>query len=276
VPRSFPLSPTPLLLIPVALLGLAVASAQAGEQSDQYELYKQAIAAGDLESAVVHARNAYQAAERERGPKDEQTGILAFNLGVVSFELGRYRDSQVALAKAVPIYQTAYGPQDERLIVPLAKLAEAHQALEEWAAAERFYVRAIQIIESKRGRDDLQLGLILGQLAQVAEGLGESKRVRSYGLRAISILTKLDVDDPIAIANLHVPVAHAELVLGNAREARKHTERAVELYESVLARNDPSMLRVYTFAAEIYERTGKDSTARKYRHLVRDAGEQTE
>jgi len=254
-----------------ALAATTVWTARAAEYADHYQRYQEAIEAKDLESAVVHARRAYLAAVRERGPADEYTGVLAYNLGVVNLELGRYRDATVAFEKALPVYEAVHGADSERIVLPLTKLAAAHQALEEWDAAERSYVRATRIIEKTRGDDDPALAGLFGQLALVADGLGEPKRMRAYGLRALAVAHRGEAD-PISVANLHLSVARAEMLIGDVRQAKRHTDVAVELYEKNSPPRDPQLIKVYGFAADIYEHYGKDYTARKYRRKVEEAG----
>lgn len=267
-----------LLASSVALTAPIARSAEPSEKPEQakhadyYARYSKAIEANDLEGAVVYARRALRASERERGPADPQTGVLAYNLGVVNFELGRYRDAAAALRQALPIYEAVHGVDSEKYTKPLIKLAASHQQLEEWASAERLYVQASDILIALRGRDDETVGLILGQLTQVASGLDDPTRVRSYGLRSLAILSRVEEPDPIAVANLHIAIAGAEMQLGEPRKGRKHTERAVELYEGEFEENDPRMLGVYEFASRIYDQTGREATARKYRRRIKDAG----
>lgn len=272
MPRSILAHRFALLLLTASAVALACPGARAADYTEQYERYREAVAAKDLESAVVHARRALLAATRELGPQAEQTGVLAYNLGAVNYQLGRYADAAKALEQAIPVYESVYGPSSEQLTKPLVKLAGSHQELEHWDRAERLYVRASSILIEKRGRKDPEVGLILGQLMQVAAGIDDPKRVRSYGLRSLAALDGTDQGDPIALANIHVTVAGAEMRLGDARQARRHTERAVELYESRYERTDPQMLRIYGFAADVFEQTGKESTARKYRRRIRKAG----
>lgn len=260
-----------LLLLVAGALAIHPAPARAAEYAEHYARYQAALEARDLPTAVVHARRAYLAAVRERGPQAEQTGVLAYNLGIVNFELGRHRDAADALAKALGIYEAVYGAEDERVVKPLTKLAAAHGALEEWASAEREYVRAARILRDARGRDDREIALILGQLTQVADGLDEPKRMRSYGLRALAIVADDAAEEPLLVANLHLAVARAELLLGDVRQAKRHTERGVELYEKAMDEKDPRILEVYGFAAEVYAAYGKDYTARKYRRKVQEA-----
>jgi len=276
VPR--PPFPQPLALalgIALATLDLVASPSGASPEDEtpgytvHYQHYEAAVEADDLEAAVVHARRAYLAAARERGPDDEYTGVLAYNLGVVNYELVRYRDAIESLERAVAVYEEIYGEEHERVATPLAKLAAAHQALEEWEDAERLYVRTARILSDALGPENRKVGLVLAQLGRVADGLGEPKRMRSYGLRALAILGSESDSDPVAVANLHLTVARAELMLGDASQARRHTEIAVELYERGLGQSDPRVLEVYDFAADVYERVGKEYTARKYRRKAR-------
>ena len=245
------------------------------EWKEHYRLYEKAVEEENLESAVVYARRASLASNRERGTQDRQSGVLAYNLGVVNFELGRYGDAADALEQALSSYRTHYGATDLKTTTPLVKLAAARQALKQWVPAEKQYVQALQILDKNpSAKNDLQAGLILAQLTQIAEGLNDPRRTRSYGLRGLSQIRKSEHRDSIAAANLHVSVARAELQLGNIAEARKHTARAVVLYEEQLPDGDSRLMGVYGFAASVYEQTGKNSTARKYRRRIQQNKQQ--
>ena len=253
-------------------LGLPLSISHAEEWQPHYELYLTAIKENDLEAAVIHARRASLASNRERGLRDKQSGVLAYNLGVVNLELGRYGDAARALQEALLTYEELYGPDHIQITKPLTQLASAHTGLRQWTPSEKEYVRSLQILRSNPSKEnDLKAGLILVQLTQVAEAIGDPKRIRSYGLRALSELRKSGHQDSIAVANLHVAVAGAEIQLGKGSEARKHMERAMTLYEDQLAPDDPQMIGIYEFAATLYEQTGRASTARKYRRRVEKA-----
>ena len=95
------------------------------EWKEHYRLYEKAVEEENLESAVVYARRASLASNRERGIQDRQSGVLAYNLGVVNFELGRYGDAADALEQALSSYRTHYGAADLKTTTPLVKLAAA-------------------------------------------------------------------------------------------------------------------------------------------------------
>ncbi|MDG2051308.1 MAG: tetratricopeptide repeat protein [Myxococcota bacterium] len=271
--RSVQISAYPVVLfLWLVSLGLPFAASQAEDWETHYGLYLKAIKENDLNAAVIHARRASLESNRERGPRDPQSGVLAYNLGVVNLELGRFSDSARALQEALLTYEELYGRDDVRVTKPLIQLATARKGLRQWTPAEKDYVRALQILRSKKSQEnDLTAGLVLVQLTQVAEAINDPKRIRSYGLRSLSQLRKSGNQDSIAVANLHVAVAGAEIQLGNGSEARKHMERAMALYEDQLDPNDPQFIGIYEFAARLYEQTGKTSTARKYRKRVQQA-----
>ena len=253
-------------------LGLPLSISHAEEWQPHYELYLSAVKENDLDAAVIHARRASLASNRERGLRDKQSGVLAYNLGVVNLELGRYGDAARALQEALLTYEELYGPDHIQITKPLTQLASAHKGLRQWTPSEKEYVRSLQILKSNPSEENnLKAGLVLVQLTQVAEAIGDPKRIRSYGLRALSELRKSGHSDSIAGANLHVAVAGAEIQLGNGSEARKHMERAMTIYEDQLEPNDPQMIGIYEFAATLYEQTGRTSTARKYRRRVEKA-----
>ncbi|MCH2187575.1 tetratricopeptide repeat protein [Myxococcota bacterium] len=187
---------------------LPLSASQAEEWETHYKLYLSAIKENDLNAAVIHARRASLASNRERGAREKQSGVLAYNLGVVNLELGRYGDAAQALQEALLTYEELYGPNEIQTAKPLIQLATARKGLRQWTPAEKDYVRALQILTSHQSEEnDLKKGLVLVQLTQVAEALGDPKRIRSYGLRALSALRKSGRRDSVAVANLHVAVA---------------------------------------------------------------------
>jgi tetratricopeptide (TPR) repeat protein len=270
-----------LLLLPLCLaaaLGRPVAADTSGASPDTarfgqpYASYQKAVAAGDLEDAAVHARRAYRLAEEELGPDDIQTGILAYNVGAVSLQLGRYSDSATALENAARIYGLRYGQYDARTLAPVERLAESQQRLGRSAAAEEHYVRAVEIIERTRGRGDHALGPILISLVDIATDLEEWKRARTYGRRAIGVLTPIAPEDAIPLGLLHVRLASNELVLGDAHQAAKHMDAGIEILEVELAADDKRWGRIYVVAAQTYGFAGRSSTSRRYKRNARKLG----
>jgi len=261
-----------LLLAIAGAFAAPLPSSAADTYQQHYDRYEAALDQDDLETAVVHARRAYRAAAADLGPTDERTGVLAYNLGVINHQLGRHRDATVALSKAVTIYQAVYGESDVRLTKPLIELGAAHRDLAEWAQAERAYVRALNILGADEGDHEATIMLILSQLTGVADGLEQPARMRTYGLRGIAICSDEPGDDPLTLGKLHLSVARAEVLLGDPLQARRHTERGLELYEQAVPANDPSWANIYAFAADVYARAGKESSARKFRRKAEALG----
>ncbi len=226
--------------------------------------YQAALEARDLESALIHARDAAQYASNELGARHARTGILMYNLGAVQLRLEHNRDASTTLRKAVSIYRAAYGKDAPETIGPYDKLGLAFEAQGELGPAERAYAEILRLVELDSPGDHAEIARVLVRLASVAEALEERSRVRNYGLRAIRALEADTEDRSLEIGMMHLRLAKNELERGDGRLALKHMEAATPLYEDRLEATDRQLIAYYSFMAQAYDLLGKHSTARKY------------
>jgi len=268
----------PRALACVLPLGLVLASSGSGEADVMkhqvaYGQYHEALEARDLTRALRHARDAYELAVSELGPRDFQTGILAYNLGAIYLELDYDRDALKTLSIALPIYDAENGPRSPKNLSLRLKLADANQRLERWQEAERHYVGAIRIIEEERGRDEDEIGVILVELGMVATELQQYKRVRSYGLRALHIFEETRGENEPKLGILHLRLARNELELGDASQALRHLRRGEEIIETGLDAGNPQLAGLYDYMAEIAVAAGKPGLSRGYRKKAKASRE---
>lgn len=259
-----------------SLIALPLATHSAPEESDlasAYARYKDAIAQQDYETALVYARKVDRAAARELGADDPKTGVLAYNLGAVHYQLERYRDAIEPLERAAGIYHMKYGPDAPENLVPIRKLGLAYQALEDWPRAEQTYLQAVSIIEADQGREAEPIADLLIQLIEVAEQQKKFSRARNYGRRALYILDRAGKTRGVRSGRVHVDLVTAEMQLGDATGANKHMGRAIEIYEENFAVQAPELKAVYLIAAKVYAQTGKDPAARKYRRRAQGSAD---
>ena len=251
------------------LFGLALPAL--AEYEDAYANYKAALAAKDLDMALIYATKAYHEAAEDLGPRNAKTGVLAFNLGAVSYSLTRYRDAVRPLQEAVVTYAENYGPNSEKNVVPICKLAETFKALNALSNAERGWARAIEILEIERERTDPEITSILLELLEVAQDLGQAKRMRSYAKRALYNLNHAGEPNSLQMGGVHISLAMAEILLGSAIPANKNLDRAIEIYEIHLPPDDSRLLELYAFAADAFEQTGRPGSARRCRRKLKEA-----
>jgi hypothetical protein len=229
-----------------------------------YVRYKSALTARDLESALIHARNAVQYASEELGPRHTQTGILVYNLGSVQLKLEHNRDATNSLRRAVSIYRAVYGKDAADSIGPYDKLGRAFEGLKQWSGAERAYAEKLRLIEHNTPSDYRAIASALLRLATVAEELEAHQRVRNYSMRMVRALEADPQDRAIEVGVTHLRLARNELARGDGRLALKHMEVAIPIYEEKLPADDPRLERYYEFMAQAYDLLGKHSTSRKY------------
>lgn len=243
------------------------------ELSQAYADYKKAVEAQDYETALVYARKSDQIAQRELEADNLQRGILAYNLGVLYYRLDRYQDSLAPLERASQTYQAHYGPQAIEILPAVQKLSATHEALRNWPQAEKSHLQSIRIIEAHQGRQAEAIATVLAQLMKVAEQQKEFKREQNYGRRALFILNQAGKTRSLNSGRLHVDLVSAEMQLGDANKANQHMEWAIEIFEENLDPQDPQLGKIYKLATQVFQQTGREPSARKYRRMARDFSE---
>ena len=236
-----------------------------------YQDYRNALIAQDFETALIYARKGHALALRDLGLRHAQTGVLAYNLGAVSYRLKRYRDALAPLLEAEQTYAENYGLDSKKNLLPVRKLAATSQALGNWPEAERYSVRAMEIIEAERGRTAPEITEILLDLTKITQNLGQAKRMRTYANRALYNMHQSEDPKALAIGHAYITLATAEIMLGDAVGVNKSLDRAIEIYEIHFSADDAQLLGLYAFAAETFEQTGRTGSARKYRRRLNDS-----
>ena len=96
---------------------------EAGESALEHQVayrdYRAALIAQDFETALIYARKGHAFALRELGLRNAQTGVLAYNLGAVSYRLERYRDGLPPLLEAEKTYAENYGLDSTKNLRPI-------------------------------------------------------------------------------------------------------------------------------------------------------------
>jgi tetratricopeptide (TPR) repeat protein len=272
VPDLTPLrsSFTIALLSAAWLLFILPETGSALEYEQAYGSYRAAVAERDLDTALIYARRAHRLASEELGGSHEETGVLAYNLGALNYQLKRYRDSVSPLEQAVKIYRENHGKWAEKNLLPVRKLAMAQLALGNLPEAERHYVRTMEILEKHRGRNNPEIAEILLHLMPLARTLEEPKRVRTYGLRALHILGQTPTRKKLEVGEIHVNLAASAMMLGDAGEANRHLGWALEIFEAELPADDRELKEFYRFAAGAYEQLGRTKSARALRRKFQE------
>lgn len=247
------------------------AAPKTGELTAAYTQYKAAIEKKDYATALVYARKSDQLAATELAEEDPRKAILAYNLGTLYYRLERHQDAEEPLKRATDHYRNLYGPDGTETLPPLKRLAMNDQALKNWRGAEKNYLEALRLIEAVEGRKSESLAPILIQLNSVAEAQEAYKRQQNYGRRALYIYDQAGKTRSLESARTHVDLVGAEMKLGDATRVNQHMQWAIEIYDDKLSPDDPQLLEIYTLASQVYEQTGRENEARKYRRLVRES-----
>ncbi len=268
--RILPTSWAPLLI--GLLIGLIPASEAVSEPSElttAYSQYKEALESQDYATALVYARKSDQLAATELSADDPRKAVLAYNLGTLYYRLERYQEAVEPLERAIKDYTALNGPGSMEILAPLKRQALNYQALRNWRMAEKSYLAAMSLIEASEGRKAVSLAPILIQLNGVAEAQENYRRQQNYGRRALYIYDQAGQSRGLESARIHVDLVGAEMHLGDAAKVNQHMQWALEIYEEKLDPDDPLLLEIYTLAGQVYEKTGRETEARKYRRRAR-------
>ena len=130
---------------------------------------------------------------------------------------------------------------------------------------EKSHLQSIRIIEAHQGRQAEAIATILAQLMKIAEQQKEFKRERNYGRRALFILNQAGKTRSLNSGRLHVDLVAAEMQMGDANKANQHMEWAIEIFEENLDPQDPQLGKIYQLATQVFQQTGREPSARKYR-----------
>ncbi|MBY6186527.1 energy transducer TonB [Marinobacter hydrocarbonoclasticus] len=202
---------------------LVQANGNDGAVLEAYGAYKQAVASGDLQQTVEHARRTYQLALAELTEEDARLPTLALNLGSALENLG------------------ASQPVSER------------QAL--YAEAHRRYKDALKQLKGSEGdHNDARLEALIG-LAKTAE---KPRRAEDYYQHAVDLSKTAPVQQAtIQLWAYDQLKTHSETV----RSAKQHLRAAVETLQAERPEDDSRRLEAEFRLAVLMGQQGKRETA---------------
>jgi len=121
------------------------------------------------------------------------------DLGFLSLHLGRYKEAETWLGKAVEVWEKTRG-SEAYSAVALSNLALLRRLEGSFAVAEFLYTRALAIEESVFGRDHPEVATTLTSLAALYRARGDGGRAVETYQRALAALEKsLGVEDPLSV-----------------------------------------------------------------------------
>ena len=240
-----------LLVVSSAPVPVSTARAESAETSEAYNLARDAIQAGDFETAVRYMEKALASAEAETEANDKQIGILAYNLGQLQLELGEFVEARSSLEKAVARYITVYDELSPRLVSPLGKLATCLEELNENRDAYHAYRRIVDIKGKQFGGRSVEVANALAVVAQAANGAENHKKAQLSLTRALRIWNAERGPRSIEAGQASLHLGLSELRLREFSLALPHIAAGVDILEEALPLGHPYKVQLYTTLEKI-------------------------
>ncbi|KAB8317192.1 tetratricopeptide repeat protein [Tolypothrix campylonemoides VB511288] len=249
-----------------------LAEAQQLEQSDHVKQLM-GILQGDLANALTHmgdygeARIAYEASLTIKKELGDFRGAAVSNvqLGTLALLQGNLPEAIQRYHEALTTFQQLHEPATEAVF--WHQLGRVYEKAKQWDAAENAYRHAAQIEESQGNLAGA--AMTWHQLALVHDYAGKAEEAEAWYRKAIqgakATEDKLGVSKRLSnLANLLQNQPH------RLTEARQLAEQALAIRKTL----DPAagkIWNIYQILAEIADKQGDTTQARKYRRLSRQA-----
>jgi tetratricopeptide (TPR) repeat protein len=200
------------------------------------------VRAGNLAGARDTYRRAL-AGEDARSVAPEAVSTVWSDIGVLSHELGSWREALAAYNRALEILEKAFGPHHPRAVGILLNIATLHLDEARFADADRIVKRASTILAAPQVAADARLvmrsliiraGVLLGRnehqsaAALLQQALGIVGSSPEFASEAAAVLNNLSV----------AAVSRGDVVSG-----RTYVERAVAILDSLGRPNNPQLIR---------------------------------
>jgi tetratricopeptide (TPR) repeat protein len=235
-------------LLPMFLVGTCIAAG--ASWTDLVREGSELARAGNLAAARDAFRRAV-ASEDARSVAPEALSTAWSDIGVLSHELGSWREALSAYTRALEVFEKGFGPDHPRAVGILLNIATVHLDEARFADADRILKRASAILAAPHVAADARLvmrsliirgGVLLGRhehqpaAALLQQALAIASSSPEFASEAAAVLNNLSV----------TAVGRGDLVSGRA-----YIERAVTLLESLERANDPQLIRPLQNVAHI-------------------------
>lgn len=180
-------------------LGLLIHPAGANELSDEYAAYQEAAAAGDLHTALPHARRAYELGLEQFGPEDRNTGLLAFNYGSLLYEARELSLAGTILNQSKDVLtldaNSAATPELFDTELELARVYTDDPDVP-WHVADTAANSALTLAEDLFGESSFQAGLAHLQIAYNAIPRNTRRNPIPADLTTMQVVRRLSLVEP--------------------------------------------------------------------------------
>jgi tetratricopeptide (TPR) repeat protein len=237
----------------IVTLLLAAPSPLFASQADIEAKYNESTAAmkaNKLEDAARLSAEALALAEAELGAENEQTGVLAYNTGVLYSTLGKWDDARGTLEKAFGVYRKVHGEESAKLLPVMNKLAIVYTVQQDAKAGAPLLEQKLAIVSKLHGEKSKEAADVMRDFAVTQTALGKPVAARRMQRRALDIYedTVGEKSEEVGMLYLGMSInefSDADQGLGRFETGAKYNRKGVETLEAVYPEGSQQRINLY-------------------------------
>lgn len=260
MPRLHPV--TTLLRLCLALASCtSAAAAHAEELAAVYAKSVAAVKAGDLETGARLSQRAYELSAEANGAQSAQTGILAYNTGVLYSQTRQYALAEEHLLAALEVYAAVHGKRAPELLPIMEQLQQVYQQTRDAVGAVTLLEQRVAVESELHGEKSLETATAMRSYAVALAFAHHARRARQILRKAMKIFRELEGEESVGVGETFLAMAAVELAdrsagLSNLEKAPKYAEEGERILLARLPTGDPRLVQLYTEALRLAQETG--------------------
>lgn len=186
-------------------------------------------------------------------PADHQLIALAYQeLGNLHRIMGKPREAETALLKALAMFEKTLGPTHEDLVLPLNLLGLLADGAGNYAKAEPYLSRALDIIDHNPQVPDTNRAITCNNVALVNDHKGNFQQAETMYLKALAGFEKANGPDSLNCAPILNNLGLLYHQQGDFLKAEPFYARSIAIRKKYLAPGHPSIALILNNMADMY------------------------
>ena len=219
---------------------------------------------GDLDLAEITLNQAIESTRRILGDKHDLVAATLVMQGTLQHNKGNFEAAEQSLRDALSLHRDTLESGHPWIGYDLTSLGMLLHDTGELAEAERLLHEALQIYEQSLAEDHQYIASALTALGAVMNSAGDAAQAEEILIRAMAIRSKdYPQDHPLAAAT-HTVYGDTLVSLGRYAEAE---EMLLPSFEVLRGQNDRRSRRALQAVIRLYENSGEQAEAARYRRL---------
>ena len=242
-------APALILALLLAAPGSLLASME--DIKAKYAESAAAVKENKLEDAARLSGEALALAEAELGPDNEQTGVLAYNTGVLYLTLRNWQGARGPLEKALASYQKVHGADSPKLLPVMDKLLTAYAGLQDANAGVPVLEQKLALVTKLKGEKSKEVADVMRDTAVAETVRGKHEKARRMQRKALSIYEDTVGEKSEEVGQLYLGMSFTEFTdpetgASKLDVAPKYQRKGIEILESVYPEGSPKRIELYS------------------------------